>query len=943
MDTGRKSIAPGYKFGELTVDPAAKRLARKGQPIAIGGRAFDLLLCLLEQPGAIVTREQITQRVWPGVYVSDGNLRVQISLLRKVLDDGLIVNVAGRGYTLAAHVETIDLPDQVASSEIAGEHHVGATPLIGRSAEIAAVTDLVATNRLVTIVGPGGVGKSSLADAVSQNFRKHAITRVDLSPASDGHSIVTALVRALGPVHKSSLKIAGIDVSYDDDIARLLIFDSCEHLPDVMEIVSGLLNQAERLRILCTSREPVRCANEQLFRLAALPVPPKDIASVQEAISFASVELLVSRGKTVLPDFEITAANLRTVVDLSRRLDGIPLAVELAMGRLDSLGLELIAGRLSGYQGLMVGHNRSKAPRHRTLAATLDWSYGLLDADEQRALRGLSAFAGDFSMDAAEFVLSRTDRSDVEPVDLIISLIEKSLIAVDLSGKLPRYRLLDTTRAFARDCFIRMPGEARQVLQRHATYVIDMLNRAQDDWHSMSEDEWLNEYSGCLDDVRAALDWSFAANGDPSCGVAITASAPTLWFRMSLVMEAKRRFEQAIDRLEKHPSGDPLRDFEVYAAMGATLNYTIGPGEEAAKIWDKAHAVAEELDSDDLRLRALWGIWLNKFSGMHLRESFDWAKRLTELASRSGSPPDVITSHRVSAVTLTFMGRMDDAHRHLEAISAKGDPGKSALVRIHFDHTLTTDSYRSAVLWFRGYHDRAIGLSEETVERASKSKHSMSLALTLVDGGCIVAYLSGEKALLAGYIDRLQNVSRQQAFGPWDGWCRCYEGCLLLLEGRHRDAIVALQDGLWRIAKTRWMIRKCMFVAALAECFIAVDEPGLASQALDDGLEAINATGELWAFPEMLRVKARALGIENVASNEPEKLLREAIAFSVKNGLLSWELRCSIDLAELLSRAGHAELGSHILTNVMTRLPEGHSRPDWSRANGVLKQVAAVA
>jgi predicted ATPase/DNA-binding winged helix-turn-helix (wHTH) protein len=937
MDTGHTSIALGYKFGDVTVDPAAKRLAKNGKPIPIGGRAFDLLLCLLDDPGAIVSREQIAQKVWPGLFVSDGNLRVQISLLRKILDDGAIVNAAGRGYSLAAEVESIDLSAAGAHDRLGGEHHVEAISLVGRSVEIASVGELVVANRLVTVVGPGGVGKSSLAEAVSRTFKTHAITRVDLSPASDGHSIVTALVRALGSGLKSSVLIAGMDVSYDDETDRLLIFDSCEHLPDVTEIISELLHQTQRLRILCTSREPVRCSGEQLFRLSALPIPPKDVASVSEAFAYAAVELLVTRGKAVLPEFEITDANLETVVDLSRRLDGIPLAVELAVGRLSSLGLELLAGRLSGYQGLVVGQNRSGAPRHRTLAATLEWSYGLLDDEEQRALRGLSAFAGEFAMDAAEFVLSDPSKSGAEPVDLMISLIEKSLITVDLTGKLPRYRLLDTTRAFARDRLMKAPVEARRVLERHATYVADMLKMAQDEWHSMSEDRWLEEYSVHLDDIRAALDWSFSAHGDPSLGLSVTASAPTLWFRMSLVKEAKRRFEQALERLEKHPSGDAPRDFEVYAAMGATLNYTIGPGEEAAKSWEKAHAIAEELDSDKLRLRALWGIWLNKFSGMHLRESLDWSGRLTQLALRSGGPADLITSHRINAITLTFMGRMDEAHRHLEAIAAKGDPGKSALVRIHLDHTLTTDSYRSAVLWFRGHQDRSVQLSRETVERASKSKHSMSLALTLVDGGCIVAYLGGENDLLAGYIDRLQKVSRQQAFGPWDGWCRCYEGCLLLMQGRHPEAINALQDGLWRVAKTRWMIRKCMFVSALAECFVAVGEPGMALQTIEEGLENVNATGELWAYPEMLRVKALALRMRDATSDEAEKLLREAIAFSVKNGLLSWELRCSIDLVEILTRGGNGELGSRILTNVMTRFPEGYSRPDWRRANAILE------
>ena len=618
----------GYRFGSIVVDPGAKKVTRGGQTIPIGGRCFDLLLCMMEQPGVILSQAHIVKKVWPDVFVSDGNLRVQLSQLRKVLDEGTVVNVVGRGYVFTASPERIDLSRSAAQPD---ESQPQTAHLIGRSGEISKVGELVLANRLATIVGAGGFGKSALADSVSRHLTGHAIAKVDLSPASDGHSIATALMRALGGGTGRSINILGVDIPYEDDQNRIVVFDSCEHLPDVSEAVASLLHQTERVRVLCTSREPVRVPSEQLFRLSTLAVPPKDVVLPSEAVQYPSVELLATRARSVIPDFEIIHDNVRAAVDLSRRLDGIPLAIELAAGRLDSLGLDLLAERVTGYKGLEVGKNHGNAPRHRTLMATLDWSYGLLSGDEQKALRYVSVFSGEFTIEAAEFLLAPTF-AEIEPIELIISLIDKSLVSADLSRRMPVYRLLDTTRAFARHLLLNDPDERMAAQRRHAVYISFALERVQPDWYSMPEDDWLNEYARHLDDMRAALDWTFSSRGDAGLGLAITASAPTLWFRMSLFKEARRRFEQAVDQLEKNQSGDPLRDFEVYAAMGASLNYTIGPGVEAGKSWDKALSIAEQLDRDDLRMRALWGIWLQKFSALNMRESLDWAWQLSEIA-----------------------------------------------------------------------------------------------------------------------------------------------------------------------------------------------------------------------------------------------------------------------------------------------------------------------
>jgi hypothetical protein len=217
----------------------------------------------------------------------------------------------------------------------------------------------------------------------------------------------------------------------------------------------------------------------------------------------------------------------------------------------------------------------------------------------------------------------------------------------------------------------------------------------------------------------------------------------------------------------------------------------------------------------------------------------------------------------------------------------------------------------------------------------------MSLALTLVDSGCFVTYLGGEADLLADFIAKLQEVSKRQAFGPWEGWCKCYEGCLLLLEGKHGEAVNALQDGLWRVSKTHWVLRNCMFVAALGECLISVGESAAALRVLEQGLEDIDRTGELWALPELLRVKASAVRAMGGPTNEVEDLLHKSIGFASQKKMLSWELRSSVHLADIFAERGEQILARGLLQKVLGRFSEGHARPDLKNARERILRLSA--
>jgi predicted ATPase/DNA-binding winged helix-turn-helix (wHTH) protein len=476
-------------FGQFRLYPTQRQLLEADKPVRIGSRALDILIMLVERPGQLASKDELMARVWPGTFVEPANLTVHVAALRRVLRDGregarYVVNIPGRGYRFVAHVsrgedESLGRAERAVPQR---KHNLPTqiTKLVGRAETVAVLAERLSHGRLLTIVGPGGIGKTSVALAVAEgivdNF-EHGIWLVDLASAGGPDAVAPVVATALGLEPSSNTSIAALVESLRGK-DMLLLFDNCEHVVDAAASVAvSILRGAPEVRILATSREPLRAEGEHRHQLPPLEVPSRSVLrSATEALRFSAVELFVDRAAAKLSGFELSERDVPIVVDLCRKLDGNALAIELAAGRIDTFGLRGLSTRLDGGLQRLTGGYRTALPRHQTLRAMLDWSFDWLLVPERIVLSRLAIFSGEFTLEAASAVASSEEIPAFDVADLVAGLVTKSLVAADIYGKEPQYRLLEITRAYAREK-LHESGEFELIARRHVEYIRNTKER----------------------------------------------------------------------------------------------------------------------------------------------------------------------------------------------------------------------------------------------------------------------------------------------------------------------------------------------------------------------------------------------------------------------------------------------------------------------------------
>ena len=473
-----------FSFGQFRLYPTQRQLLEADKPVRIGSRALDILIMLVERPGQLLSKDEIMARVWPTTFVGPANLTVHVAALRRVLGDGregvrYLVNIPGRGYRFVAPVSGGEDPLVRAAHAVPqGKHNLPTqiTRLVGRAETVAMLAEQLSHDRLLTIVGPGGIGKTSVAltvaDGMVSNY-EHGIWLVDFASVSDSEAVAPVVATAVGLESSSNTPIAALVESLRGK-DMLLLFDNCERVVDTAASVAvSILRGAPEVRILATSREPLRAEGEHRHRLPPLEVPSRSVwLSATEALRFSAVELFVDRAAAKLDGFELSERDVPIVVDLCRKLDGNALAIELAAGRIDTFGLRGLSTRLDGGLQRLTGGYRTALPRHQTLRAMLDWSFDWLLVPERIVLSRLAIFDGEFTLEAASAVASSEDIPAFDVADLVAGLVTKSLVAADICGKEPQYRLLEITRAYAREK-LQESGEFELIARRHVEYIRD--------------------------------------------------------------------------------------------------------------------------------------------------------------------------------------------------------------------------------------------------------------------------------------------------------------------------------------------------------------------------------------------------------------------------------------------------------------------------------------
>ena len=473
-----------WGFGEFVVLPQQRRVLQGGQPRALGARAFDLLLVLLEHPERVVSKDELLSRAWPGLVVEENNLTVQISALRKVLGASAISTVPGRGYQFSAPVQAGALPPRdagpvvrpAAGSRLPAER----SSFIGREDESEALAGLLRAHRLVTLTGPGGVGKTRLALHAGRrcdDVAPDGACFADLSALRDADDLPRAVADAFG-VDLGDAPVAGTAGTPEDRLTdalaarrAVLVLDNCEHLLDAAaRLADRVLARCAGIVVLATSREALGLDGEQVVPVPPLPLPGgEDDAEVTDAM-----RLFAARAAQVRPDFVLDDGSRGAVATICRELDGIPLAIEFAAARVAHLSPGEIVGRLSERLRLLAG-GRGRGAHQQTLAAALDWSHELLLPGEQALFRRLAVFAGGFELGLADAVCGGDGVAAGSVLEPLASLVAKSLVAAESDGRAPtRYRLLETVRLYAAQK-LAAAGEADALRSRHRDAVLAWL------------------------------------------------------------------------------------------------------------------------------------------------------------------------------------------------------------------------------------------------------------------------------------------------------------------------------------------------------------------------------------------------------------------------------------------------------------------------------------
>jgi predicted ATPase/DNA-binding winged helix-turn-helix (wHTH) protein len=939
------------RFGSCQLHLHRRELLVKGAPVHIGSRAFDLLRLLVEARGELVTKDEILNRVWPGRVVEDNTLQFQISTLRKALgeDRDIVKTISGRGYRFAADLIPGE-PEAIAKrgAASAAPLHVAPTnlqastsELIGREADRSEVAGLVAAHRLVTLIGAGGIGKTRLGLEVARDLLPKFVDGVwvaELAPLSDPELVPATVAAALGldlPAGRVSAKRIAAALGSKQ---VLLVLDNCEHVIEAAASIAEVLLHATAATVMVTSREPLRAEGERIYRVPPLDVPAEGIEDVEDLLLHGAVRLFVARARAADPGFSIDLRIAAAGAAICRCLDGIPLAIELAAARAAALGVEGLAARLDDRFGVLTEGRRTALPRHQTLRATLDWSYDLLADPERVALRRVGLFAGGFTLEAASAVAAGGEIDGSEIVGCVANLVAKSLVMAEHGSAMTRYRLLETTRAYAREK-LRESGEFEPIARRHAEYHRDLFERAQAEWEAQPPAEWQAAYGRRIDDVRAALDWAFSPGGDAPVGIALTVSSVPLWFQLSLLDECRARVERALSGLARQPGRDARSEMKLNAALGTSLLLSKGPVPEGAGAWSTALELAQTLGDTEYQLQALCGLWSYRVSSAEGRSALEFAQRFSSLAADTADPADLSCGDQMIGIVLHILGNQVVARCHIERALSRplARPHRVRAMPFQIDPRVRTHGILAHILWLQGFPEQAMRAAHSAIQNAQAIDHAVSLCYTLAETACPIALLTGDLRALERFTAMLLDQAASRALLLADAWGRYFKGVALIGRGDATTGLPVFRTALGVIRDVGCALYQANVLGVLAEALASAGQLGEGLATVEEALARCERNEERWCIAELLRIKAEltlAQGAPQAAA-AAEKHFLQALDWARRQETLAWELRAATGLARLWREQGRSAEALELLEPVYERFTEGFETVDLKAARAL--------
>ena len=943
---------PAISFGVFRLIVARRLLLEGARPVRLGGRAFDILVALVEQAGEVVAKEALIARVWPQTFVEEANLKIQVSALRRALGDGqgghrYIVTVPGRGYNFVAPVRLEAPSSPTRPPEIARTKRnnlpLSVIRVIGRDLVVATVAARLSRQRLVTIAGVGGIGKTTVALAVAEHMvadYEDGVWLVDLARLTDPRFVPSAVATTLGLEIPTEDPISGL-VAGLGDRRMVLLLDNCEHVIDAAaSLAATVLGGTSGVRILATSREPLGVPGERLYRLRPLDSPdPSHGLTAADAAKFPAVRLFIERVSAIVEDFTLTDVNAPLVGAICRRLDGLPLAIEFAAPRVEALGVDGLAAGLDDSLRLLGTQRRGAMPRHQTMQAVVGWSYGLLSEKDQRFFRALGIFAGGFTVEATAAIAVDPTPSDADAIDSLADLVTKSLVVADVGDTKPRFRLLDTTRAFALEK-LDESGEREKVARRHAEYYRDLFDHAAGAVAARAPGGWLAEATQEIDNVRAALDWSCSPPVHAPIAAELTAAYVPVWLDLSLAAECRERCEHALFILETQQKSDARLRMRLQIGLGNSLLHTLGPAEQTRGTLTEALAIADALDDLPSQLRILLILSsVNVYRGEYAQAVAE-VERAAEIAHRIGDVVSVMVAERRMGTSLLTIGRPAEAQRWLERAirSSFHVEEEQPPVARHSGDRAMARAMLARALWLRGCPDTAHREAQASVDDVRGHDRQLTMCRVLYLGIGRIAPMTGEFSVAEDAIATLIDLATHINARFWMTAGQFLRGKLLVQRHAYAEGLVVLREAFEICRQTGWRLSYPEFTGSLAESLAGLGQLAEAYDAVGQAIESAGGRvdGQQWYVPELLRIKGEILLQRDSQGTLAADCFDRAAAMAREQGALAWELRIGLSLCRLRVTLGLGDEGRRDLASIYDRFTEGFGTADLIAAKQLL-------
>jgi len=937
-----------FSFGPFSLFAAEQLLKKGDEPISLGGRAFDILIALVERPGEVVTHKELISTAWPNVVVTEDNLRFQIASLRKALGDGrdgarYVSNVAGRGYCFVAPV-TRWSASQSAASGMATSVRVQKLPprpvgMVGRDDAVKALAEQVQMWRFVSVVGPGGVGKTTVAISVAHALVDgfpDAVFFIDLAALTDPQLVPTAVASALGFMLQTRDPLVGL-LAFIGDRKILLVLDNCEHVIGVAAaLAERIVSEAPQAHILATSREALRVEGEHVHLLHSLDCPPEDAGlTAMEALRYPAVQLFMERAAASGHGAALSDIDAPIVARSCRRLDGVALAIELVASRVGILGIRGTAELLDNRFGLLWHGRRTALPRHETLNAMLDWSYSLLSEREKVVLCRLSVFVGDFTLQAAGSIASETKPEESDVFDAVASLVAKSLVSTANLNESTYYRLLDTTRAYAA-AKLAERGEADHIARRHAIFYSTLLEH-DELIQSMFDEHDLSGYAPHIGNVRAALRWALSDHGDVAVGIELAASAAPLSIKLSLLEECRSWCEQAISALNDASRGT-RQEMILQEALAESSMFTRGHSDQVRTAIERGLALAEAFQDRARQLRLLFGLSVFLARLGDIRGALAVAEQAGVIARAAKHPVGTVWAEWWAGIAHSYLGHQAAAQLHLErGMELAVEVGILKANFFGFDQRINPLAFLARTFWLRGFSDRALRTVQRAVDEAANRGHPVPICISLVYASMLLLQ-TGDLPGADDLIEQLIVHAERYSLEPHRAQGVALKGQLAIARDEPEAGLDLLQSALATLRTQQLHLPIPGFVGASAEGLSKTGQFEEALFTINGAIASAKNSGVEFNLPELLRIKSQILAAQNDRKSALN-CLTEAIAVARAQSALAWELRSTMSLARLLREDGQCDQARHALALVYDRFTEGFETADLKLARALLEDL----